>query len=68
MSRKSFQETLLVPVHTVERVNYKSVIYGRFRLVLEKVPEDKFNEQDHPSPMVAMSIFHTVFLEYRRRR
>ena len=37
MPRKTFQETLLILVHSVERVNHKEIIHEGFHWYLNKV-------------------------------
>ena len=45
MSKKTFQETLLIPVNKVARVNYKEIINEGFHWYLKKVQKINSSEK-----------------------
>ena len=47
MFKKNFQETLLIPVHSVSRGNHKEIINEGFNMYLNKV--QKINSADNVS-------------------
>ena len=47
MFKKNFQETLLIPVHAVTRVNHKKIINEGFNRYLKKL--HKINSADNGS-------------------
>ena len=68
MSRITFQETLLIPVHAVEMLNHKEIINEGFDRYLNKV--QKINSADNGSLQQWLQgvFFCTVCLECRPSR
>ena len=56
MSEKSFQETLLILVHSVARGIHKAIYKLKISLLLEQGANNKLRGKGQPSPIFARSI------------